>query len=407
MHLRRGDATQQFSALTVSPPPGLVGKLAGTAICPESALAQAATKSGAQEKANPSCPASSAVGTVTAGAGAGPAPYYAKGTAYMAGPYKGAPLSIAIITPATAGPFDLGTVVTRTALYVDPKTAKITAVSDPLPTILKGIPLDVRTIDLALDKPNFTLNGTSCEPDAVTGQLTTTLGSLMPLQSRFQLAECTSLGFKPALGLRLKGGTRRGKHPALTATLQPKAGDADIAAVSVALPHSEFLDQAHIGTVCTRVQFAADACPAASIYGTATVTSPLFDYALSGNVYLRSSNNKLPDLVPDLRGPSFQPIRVEASGRTDSFKRGLRNTFDYVPDAPFTKFTLSLFGGKKGLLQNSTNICKEVNRATVKYTAHNGDTYAARPALKAKCRKGRKGGRKHKGAKGHKSAHRG
>jgi hypothetical protein len=406
VHLRRADATQQFSAISVSPPPGLVAKLAGTAICPEASLAAAAQKSGNAEKANPSCPAASRVGTVVAGAGAGPAPYYAPGSAYLAGPYKGAPLSIAIITPATAGPFDLGTVVVKTAVYVDAKTAKVTAIADPLPTILEGIPLDVRTIDLALDKPGFTLNGTSCEPSAVTGQLTTTLGQITPLQSRFQLGDCTALGFKPKLTLRLKGGTKRGKHPALTAVLETRPGDANIAAASVALPRSEFLDQAHIGTVCTRVQFAADQCPAASIYGTATVTTPLLDYPLSGNVYLRSSDNKLPDLVPDLRGPAYQPLRLEAAGRTDSIKGGLRNTFDFVPDAPFTKFTLQLFGGKKGLLQNSTNICKELNKATAKYTAHNGDTYEAKPVLKADCKKARKG-KKRKGSKGSKGAKRG
>lgn len=402
LHMRRADATQQFSAISISPPPGMVAKLAGTAICPDSALAAAASKSGQEEKDNPSCPASSEVGTTIAGVGAGPAPYYAMGKSYLSGPYKGAPLSFTVITPATAGPFDLGTVVVKAAVYIDPKTTKITAITDPLPTILQGIPLDVRTIDQVIDKADFTLNGTSCEPSSVDGSLTTTLGQTKSLFSRFQLGDCTALGFKPKLTLRLKGGTTRGKHPALTATLETRAGDANIAAASVALPRSEFLDQAHIGTVCTRVQFAADQCPAASIYGTATVTTPLLDYPLTGNVYLRSSDNLLPDLVPDLRGPSFQPLRLEAAGRTDSVKRGLRNSFDFVPDAPFTKFTLSLFGGKKGLLQNSTNICKELNRATAKYTAHNGAVYEAKPALKAKCgKKSRKGKAKKGKRRGH------
>jgi hypothetical protein len=406
VHLRRGDGTQRFTALSVSPPAGLVGKLAGTATCSATALASAEHKSGREEEANPSCPASSKVGTVVAGAGAGPAPYYARGNAYMSGPYKGAPLSVAIVTPATAGPFDLGTVVTRTALYVDPKTAKINAVSDPLPTILQGIPLDIRSVDLSLDKPNFTLNGTSCDPSSVDGQLTSALGAIASLSSRFQLGDCTALGFKPKLSLRLKGGTTRGKHPALTATFEPRAGDANLAAISVALPRSEFLDQSHIRTICTRVQFTADQCPAAAIYGTATATSPLFDYPLTGPVYLRSSDNKLPDLVLDLRGPASQPIRIEASGRTDSVKGGLRNTFEFVPDAPVTKFTLSLEGGKKGLLQNSTNICKEPNKATVNYTAHNGDALEGHPLIKVKCpKKARKGRKGHK--HGHKSAQRG
>ena len=169
MHLRRDDATQNFKAVTISPPQGTIAKLAGVAQCSDADLAAAANKSGAGEKAAPSCPANSEVGNVVAGAGAGPSPYYAPGKVYMAGPYKGAPLSLAIITPATAGPFDLGTIVVRTALYIDSKTAQITAVSDPIPAILDGIPTDVRSVDLTLDRDQFTETGTSCDPSAVTG----------------------------------------------------------------------------------------------------------------------------------------------------------------------------------------------------------------------------------------------
>jgi hypothetical protein len=399
MHLRREDGTQSFRSVSVSPPEGLVAKLAGVAKCPEANLAAAAAKTGKEEQASPSCPVSSRIGGVVAGAGAGPSPYYAKGTAYLTGPYKGAPLSMAIITPATAGPFDLGTVVIRTALYVDPVTAKITAVSDEIPQILKGIPLDLRTVDLFLDRDQFTETGTSCDPSSVEAQLTSVFGSVADVSSRFQLAECSSLGFKPKLALHLKGGTTRGKHPALTAILTPRPGDANISSVSVALPRSEFLDQGHIGTVCTRVQFAADQCPKASIYGTATVTTPLFDFPLTGNVYLRSSDNKLPDLVPDLRGPASTPVKVEAAGRTDSIRGGIRNTFDFVPDAPFTKLVMRLNGGKKGLLQNSRDICANVFRATTKFTGHNGKAREGHPALKSSGCAGPRKGRRHGAAK--------
>jgi hypothetical protein len=252
VNLRRPDGSQRFSTVTLNPPPGLVAKLAGTAICSEGALAAAAGRSGKEEQAAPSCPAASRVGSVFAAIGSGPAPYWAEGAAYLSGPYKGAPLSMALVSPAVAGPFDLGVVVIRTALHVDPISARITAVSDPIPPFLKGIPLDVRVASVRLDRPEFTLNGTSCDPSQVSAQVLSTLGAVASLQSRFQLAECTRLGFKPKMRLRLKGGTKRGEHPALTATLTPRAGDANIAAVSVALPRSEFLDQAHIGTVCTR-----------------------------------------------------------------------------------------------------------------------------------------------------------
>jgi hypothetical protein len=393
LNLRREDGSQRFSTIDLEPPPGLLGKLAGTTRCSEAALAAAAAKPGNEEKASPSCPASSHVGSVVAAAGAGPAPYYAPGEAYLAGPYKGAPLSLAIVTPATAGPFDLGTIVVRTALRVNPVTAQISAVSDPLPRILAGIPLDVRSVQVKLDRPNFILNPTSCDPMAVKGQVLSTLSQVAPLQNRFQLAECTRLGFKPKMTMRLKGGTKRGGHPSLIVTLAPRPGDANIASVSVALPRSEFLDQGHIGTVCTRVQWAADACPAASVYGKVSVQTPLLDVPLTGNVYLRSSDNLLPDLVPDLRGPADLPIRFESAGRTDSVRGGLRNTFDFVPDAPFTKLVVQLMGGNKGLLVNSRDICAKAYRATVKYGAHNGFTYTDNPPLKAKCAKAKRKGK--------------
>jgi hypothetical protein len=310
-----------------------------------------------------------------------------------------------VIAPATAGPFDLGTVVVKTALHVNPVTAEITAVSDPIPSILAGIPLDVRTISIALDKPEFTLTGTSCNAMAVGGLLTSTLGAVAPLSARYQLGECTGLGFKPRMAIRLKGGTARGKHPQLSAFVLPRAGDANIRSVSVAFPRSEFLENAHIRTICTRPDFAADRCPAGAVYGTSTVYSPLLDYPLSGNVYLRSSDNLLPDIVPDLRGPAHQPIRVEAAGRTDSIRGGIRNTFDFFPDAPFSRAVLRMQGGNKGLLVNSRNICARTYRARVVFTAHNGARRVIRPKLKAQCkrkgkrRKGKRGGHG-RGAKG-------
>ena len=386
LHLRRQDGSQRFAAIRLSPPQGLVAKLAGTAICPEAALAEAAQRSGAAEQAAPSCPPDSRVGAVDAAAGAGPQPYHVPGTAYLAGPYKGAPLSFAILTPAVAGPFDLGTIVIRTALYLDPRSAQITAVSDPLPEFLKGIPTDIRSVDVIMDRPDFTLTGTSCDPASVNGLLTSTLGQTAPLSTRYQLSDCGRLGFKPKISLSLRGGTKRAGHPALTVVLKPRPGDANIASLSLALPHSEFLDQAHIRTICTRVQFAADSCPAGAVYGHAVVQTPLLDYPLAGNVYLRSSDNPLPDLVPDLRGPASQPIRLESAGRTDSVHGGLRNSFDFVPDAPFTELITKLPGGRRGLLENSRDICARTYRATVRYTAHNGLAYIDHPKLGVKCK---------------------
>lgn len=394
LKLARKDGTQQITGIDTTMAPGLLGRLAGLSYCPEAALQGAAQKSGKEELSSPSCPAASEVGTVHVAAGAGPAPLNVPGKAYLTGPYKGAPIGLAVITPAVAGPFDLGTVVVRTAMQIDPETARVRAVSDQLPHILAGIPLDIRSISLRLERPSFTLNPTSCDPMQITGAAALLTGQGAALSSPFQVGGCANLPFKPKLELALKGGTTRGKHPALRATVTyPKAKGANIARASVALPRSQLLDQAHIGTVCTRVRFAADDCPARSIYGKAKAISPLLDKPLAGPVYLRSSNNKLPDLVADLRGQ----IRVVLVGRIDQLNGGIRTTFASVPDAPVYKFVLSMKGGKKGLLQNSTNLCRGTRRATVLFDAHNGKIADQRPVLRARCaKKASKRGEKHR-----------
>jgi hypothetical protein len=395
LKINREDGSQRLAKIEATLPKGLSGKLAGIASCSEAQIAAAkareAPNQGAAEIANPSCPAASEVGTATVGAGAGITPYYTQGHAYLAGPYKGAPLSMAIITPAVAGPFDLGAVVVRTALNVDPETAQIHAVSDPLPQIIDGIPLDVRSVTVKLGRPNFTLNPTSCDPSAVGASLGSSLGQIASLSSPFQVGGCSTLAFKPKIALKLKGSTKRAGHPALTAIATAKPGEANIGAVSVALPSTEFLDQGNIKTICTRVQFAAHACPAGSIYGRARATTPLLDGTLAGPVYLRSSSHQLPDLVVALKGPPAQPIEVVLAGRVDTFHKGIRNSFEAVPDAPVTKFVLEMQGGKKGLIENSTDICKSDGRATVVMDGQNGKTHDFEPALKTSCKgKGRK-----------------
>jgi uncharacterized repeat protein (TIGR01451 family) len=399
LKLSRPDGSQELKGLNVTLPPGLIARLAGTTECSAAGVAQAQARShpgeGALERESPSCPAASQLGTVTVGVGAGPTPFYAAGKAYLAGPYKGAPLSMLIVTPAVAGPFDLGSVAVRAAIYVDPESAQVTVKSDPIPTILQGIPLDVRSIAVKLDKPNFTLNPTSCEAKAITGEAISVQNQVAPLTNRFQVGGCQNLGFKPKLSLKLKGGTERNKNPALTATLTyPKGSYANVKSAQVTLPHSEFLDQAHIRTICTRVQFAASQCPAGSIYGYAKAETPLLEKPLEGPVYLRSSSHPLPDLVADLNGQ----IQVVLDGRVDSIHGGIRNSFEAVPDAPVSKFTLSLQGDKKGLLVNSTDICKGTHKATADFTGQNGKVFESRPELQASCPgKGRK---KHKQKRG-------
>lgn len=402
LNLSREDGSQELKGVNAILPPGLTARLTGTATCSEAQLARAIARSrpgeGTLEQADPSCPPGSEIGTVDIAAGAGPTPFHTIAHAYLTPPYKGAPLSMAVVAPAVAGPFDLGTVVVRSALYIDPVTTRVTVKSDPIPTILEGIPLDVRSISVRIDRPRFTLNPTSCALSSV-GATALGLASDASLSARFQVGECSALKFKPNLKVKLHGATKRGAYQRLTAmvTYPEGLGYANIARAAVTLPHSEFLAQEHIRTVCTRVQFAAHACPAGSVYGHATATTPLLDEPLSGPVYLRSSNNLLPDLVVVLRGPDSRPIEVELAGRTDSKNGGLRNTFDFVPDAPVSKFTLTLLGGKKSLIVNSRDLCKnKKQRATVRLTAQNGKMRDFRPVVGNDC------GKKHGKHKRHK-----
>jgi hypothetical protein len=392
MRLSRADGDQGMTRFDAVLPKGVTGKLAGIAKCPDAAIAVAKAKSGRQELANPSCPAASEIGRSLAGAGVGAVLTYVPGKLYLAGPLAGAPLSVIAITPAVAGPFDVGTVVLREALTVDPETAEVKvdgALSDPIPTALRGIVLKVKDIRVYTDRPNFTLNPTNCAEKQAKATL---FGSFLDLFSpaddvpvslsnRYQAASCASLKFKPKLSLRLKGGTKRGAHPALRGVLTyPKGpGYANLKKAVVTLPHSAFLEQAHIRTVCTRVQFAAKSCPAGSIYGKARAFTPLLDEPLQGPVYLRSSSNPLPDMVIALRGL----LDFNLVGRIDSVNASIRATFASAPDAPVSKFVLEMQGGKKGLIVNSRNLCAHKSRASSELTAQNGRSYDTRPVVKA------------------------
>jgi hypothetical protein len=402
LRLTRNDDEQEFSRFSVKLPKGVIGKLAGIPFCSDAAIAAAEARTGPnggqEELDSPSCPAASQIGRTSVGAGVGPELTYAPGKIYMAGPYKGAKLSIAAISTAKVGPFDLGNVVIRQALRINPETAEVTSdgsSSNPIPHILKGVVVHARDIRVYIDRKDFVLNPTSCEKMTAAGTVVSAGGQSANVTSPFQAADCAGLGLKPKLSIQLLGGTKRTATPRLKAVLTARKGDANIGRAQVTLPKSEFLEQAHIRTVCTRVQFNAgggngEKCPKGSVYGKAKATSPLLDEALKGKVYLRSSNHELPDLVAALHSPK---VDINLVGRIDSVGGGIRTTFEGVPDAPVTKFTLEMQGGQKGLIVNSVNICKAKHRAIAKLTGQNGRRYEFNPVVKAKCG-GKKGSRR-------------
>ena len=397
MRLTRQDSEQDMTKFSAILPPGVAAKIAGVSKCSNAALAVAAEKTGTEERESPSCPPNSKIGSILAGAGVGSTLVYVPGRLYLAGPYNGAPLSAVAITPAVAGPFDVGTVIVREALTLDPKTAEVRVDgdrSDPIPHILAGIPLAVRDLRVSVDRPDFTINPTSCDPSQVGATLFGSfLDVLSPhddvpvgLSSRFQAASCLNLGFKPRLSLKLTGASKRGGFPGLRAELKPRPGDANLEQAVVTLPKSAFLEQGHIRTICTRVQFAAKSCPPASIYGHVRAWTPLLDQPLEGPVYLRSSSHKLPDLVLALKGI----VEIEAVGRIDSIGGRIRSSFEDIPDAPISKVILTMQGAKKGLIVNSRNLCRARGKAKAQLDGQNGKAHDFKPTVKSSCRKSRR-----------------
>jgi len=390
-NVARSDGNQELKGVEVDLPPGLTAKLAGVRYCPEAAIAAAAANGGAAEAASSSCPARSLVGSASVAAGSGPDPLRIKGKVFLAGRYHGAPLSLAVITPATAGPFDLGAVVVRVALFVDPATARVRAASDPIPHVFGGALLDIRSVAVTLDRKQFAINPTNCSPLGVGGTLhggganplDPAAFSALPVSVPFQVHGCDQLGFKPKLYMRLFGGTRRAKSPKLRAILVAREGDANIGRAAVILPKALALEQSSLANVCTRVQFAANDCPKDSVYGYAQAFTPLLDGPLKGPVYLRSSDNELPDMVAALHGQ----VDIDLAGRIDSVKGRLRNTFDVVPDVPVSKFVLTVRGGKRGLLVNSRNLCARKYKVLARFTGQNGKKANQRPKLRTACKK--------------------
>lgn len=375
----RTDGQQELKGVNVTLPKGLTGKLSGIPYCSAKVLTAAANNSGAAEKAKPSCSSKSQIATTSTTAGTGSHPVTLAGKAYLSGPYKGAPLSMDVITPALSGPFDLGTVVVRVALNVKPETAQVNAVSDAIPDVYGGVKLDLRSINVNVNRKKFMLNPTNCAKQATVGFLNGGGGdptnpaawSSYKVSAPYRATKCKKLGFKPKLSTRLlaKGNTTRAKHPKLRAILQARSGDANVFRTALALPHALFLDQGNIRTVCTRVQLAAKKCPKAAVYGHAEAKSPLLKKKLKGPVYLVSSKHELPDLLVDLRGQ----VNIQLRGVISSKHGGIKTVFNNTPDVPVSKFILRMEGGKKkGLLVNSRNLCKGPLSSVLNIKGQNG-----------------------------------
>jgi hypothetical protein len=345
----------------------------------------------------------SQVGTVTAFAGPGSNPFALPGQVYLEGPYGDAPFSLRAVVPAKAGPFDLGEVVVRQKIYTDPVDAHVTVVSDPIPTIVKGVPARLQRLDVNVDKPGFIVNPTSCAVKEVKATLGSAAGQSVPLTNRFQVGECAALGFTPKLAMRLtgKGKTRTGAHPGLSTVLTQARGQANIGRAQVILPKSVVLDATNSADpklLCGYDQGLKADCPASSIIGKATANTPLLDKPLTGNVHLvqgikfGKTGNRIrttPSLLVKLRGE----VTIDLRAQTDSKRGRLITTFPEVPDAPVSKFSLSINGGEKGILvitrtkKAKINVCNTKQIAQVETDGQNGKRADYNTTVKAPCAK--------------------
>jgi hypothetical protein len=289
---------------------------------------------------------------------------------------------MAIITPAVAGPFDLGVVVVRAGLYIDPATAQVTAKSDPIPSILQGIPLDVRSVTVDVDRPGFTLNPTSCAPMAVTGEETSTQGQVAHLSGRFQVGSCQSLAFKPDLTAFTAGKASKAGGASLDVKVAypsaPFTGYANIRSVKVSLPKQLPSRLTTLQKACLAATFEANpaSCPTASDVGTATASTPLLSSPLVGPAYIVSHGNEaFPDLEIVLQGEN---ITLVLDGNTQ-IKNGITSsTFKSVPDAPVSSFELKLPTGKFSILSANVpqsakySLCGQSLTMPTEITAQNG-----------------------------------
>ncbi len=378
MTMSREDGQQNLQAISLHMPAGLSGLLSGVKLCGE-AEGNAGT-----------CGPESEIGETTVSVGVGNDPFSVKGgRVYITGPYKGAPFGLSIVNPAKAGPYDLekGTacdcVVVRAKIEVDPQTAALTITSDnegpyKIPTVLDGIPLQIKHVNVTITRPGFTFNPTDCNPMDITGTLDSTEGATDVLAVPFQATNCATLGFAPKFAVSTSGKTSKADGASLAVKLTyPKApfgSQANIKQVKVDLPKQLPSRLTTLQKACTAAQFHANpaGCPAASVVGHAKAITPLVPVPLEGPAYFVSNGGEaFPNLIVVLQGYG---VTIDLVGDTFISKAGITSsTFKTVPDAPVGSFELTLPQGKfSALTANGTNLCASKLAMPTEFVAQNG-----------------------------------
>jgi hypothetical protein len=374
--LQRADGQQRIQNLQFKTPEGLLGMISKVPLC------------GEPQAAEGKCSAASQIGHTVIAAGPGPYPLVVPqpgeppAPIYLTSGYKGAPYGLSIAVPVVTGPFNLGTVVVRAKIEVDPLTTQLTVTTDPLPTILDGIPTDLRTINAVIDKPGFMFNPTNCEPQAFSGTATSIEGTQASISSHFQMGSCRALTFKPNFKVSTSGKTSRANGASLDAKILYPSGElganqassqSNVKSVKVDLPKQLPSRLTTLQKACPSATFEANpaGCPTDSKVGTATAITPVLPVTLTGPAYFVSYGGaKFPELVVVLQGYG---VTVYLHGETFISKAGITSsTFRKVPDVPITSFNLNLPEGKYSALAANGNLCKTKLTMPTVFTAQDG-----------------------------------
>ena len=357
--INRPDDQQRISKLQFKTPLGLLGMISHVTLCQE------------PQAAKGECPAGSQIGHTVVGAGPGPYPLYLPeegkppAPIYITGPYEGAPYGLSIVVPVLAGPFNLGTVVVRGKIEVDPQTSQLTITTDPLIQTLDGVPADLRTINAVIDRPQFMFNPTNCDPQSFFGTVTSIEGATAPVSSPFQVGSCRSLAFKPVFKASTTAKTSRieGASLRVSLTLPDEGGlssTANVHEVKVSLPKQLPSPLKTLQKACVEKTFTENPtnCPKASQVGQVKVETPVLPGGLMGTAYFVSHGGaKYPELIMVLTGQNG--VTVQVHGETFISKRGITSaTFSTVPDVPFSSFELELPEREYPALTANGNLCK-------------------------------------------------
>jgi uncharacterized repeat protein (TIGR01451 family) len=400
--LARSDREQDLSQVQLHMPPGLLGTLSSVPLCtePQAALG--------------TCSQASRIGTTTVAAGPGSDPFYLSGPVYLTGPYNGAPFGLSVAVPAVAGPFNLGRVVVRAAITIDPHTAAVTVTSGALPQIIDGVPVRLRTVNVTVDRPGFIFNPTNCSAQTITATIGSAQGATDPVSSPFAVGGCASLPFKPKFTASTQAKTSKANGASLDVKVAYPAGQANIRSVKVDLPKQFPSRLTTLQKACVAAVFQANpaSCPAASVVGIARAVTPVLPVTLTGPAYLVSHGGAaFPDLVVVLQGDG---VRVDLTGET-LIKKGITtSTFKTVPDVPVSSFELYLPEGKYSILGANLpasakySLCGQTLAMPTTITGQNGAVLKQTtkiavtgcPKAKKKKTKARKASHRHRNGRG-------